>query len=59
MTRLLSLLAVMFDLLARFLAQRAAHLLRRLDGVGLLDLLGEFFGDDFFDRRDRGQVSTR
>ena len=47
-TRLLSLLAVLFDPLAGFFAQRAANLLRRLDGLGLLDLLAGFFGDNFF-----------
>src|ERR1044071_4485235 len=48
MTRLLSLLAVMFDPLAGFLAQRAASLLHLLDGLGLLDFLGDFFRDDLF-----------
>src|SRR6266545_7290931 len=48
MTRLLSLLAVLFDPLADFFAQRATSLLHLLDGLGLLDLLGEFFGDDLF-----------
>ena len=48
MTRLLSLLAVLFDPLADFLAQRAASLLCLLDGLGLLDFLGDFFRDDLF-----------
>src|SRR6266513_1317226 len=48
MTRLLSLLAVLFDPLADFLAQRAASLLCLLDGLGLRRLLSDFFRDDFF-----------
>ena len=45
-TRLLSL--VLFDVLAHFLAQRAARLLRLLDGLGWRDLFSDFFRDDFF-----------
>jgi|SRR6266540_1061110 len=48
MTRLLSLLTVLFDPLAGFLAQRAARLVYLLDGLGLLDFLGDFFRGDFF-----------
>ena len=47
-TRLLSLSAVLFNALAHLLAQRAAHLLRRLDRLGLRGLLSDFFRDDFF-----------
>src|SRR6266581_711702 len=47
-TRLLSLLAVLFDVLAHFLAQRVAQLLWLLDGLGWRDLFSDFFRDDFF-----------
>src|SRR6266511_3279065 len=47
-TRLLSLLTVLFDPLAGFIAQRAASLLYLLDGLGLLDFLADFFRDDLF-----------
>src|SRR5438093_7008243 len=47
-TRLLSLVAVLFDVLAHFLAQRAARLLRLLDALGWRDLFNHFFRDDFF-----------
>ena len=47
-TRLLSLSAVLFNALAHLLAQRAAHLLRRLDRLGWRDLLGDLFSDNFF-----------
>src|SRR5438093_3418868 len=47
-TRLLSLLAVLFDALAHFLALRMAQLLRLLDGLGWRDLFSDFFRDDFF-----------
>jgi len=48
LTLLISLLAVLFDVLAHFLAQRTAQLLRLLGGLGWLNLLGDFFGDDSF-----------
>ena len=48
MTRLLSLLTVLFDPLAGFLALRVAQLLGLLDGLGLRGLLADFFGGDFF-----------
>src|SRR6266702_988802 len=48
MTRLLSLLTVLFDPLAGFLAQRAASLLCLFHRFGLRDLLSDFFRDDFF-----------
>src|SRR6266567_2374103 len=48
MTRLLSLLAVLFDALAHFLPQRAAQRLRLLDGLGWRGLFSDFFRDDFF-----------
>jgi hypothetical protein len=44
----MSLSAVLFDSLAGFLAQRGARLLYLLDGLGLLDFLGDFFRDDLF-----------
>ena len=47
-TRLLSLLAVLFDALVHLLAQRAAQLLRLLDGLGWRDLFSDFFRGDFF-----------
>ena len=48
MTRLLSLLTVMFDPLAGFLAQRAARLLCLFHRFGLRGLLSDFFRDDLF-----------
>lgn len=47
-TRLLSLLAVLFDVLAHLLAQRTAQLLRKLHGLSWRDFFSHFFRDDFF-----------